>query len=93
MFIRLVRFKLTDAGRAHAQTMADDMVAAIKQQPGCQGVAFFGGNDGDSGLTVFWDTQEHANAAAGVIRPMLDKHLAGNVDAPPDARLFQVLAN
>jgi hypothetical protein len=91
MFIRLVRFKLTDAGRA--QAMADDLVAAIKQQPGCEGVVFFGSDDGESGLTVFWDTQEHANAAASVIRPMLDKHLADNVSTPPDARLFQVLAN
>ena len=45
------------------------------------------------GLAVLWDTQEHADAASAVIRPKLDQHLSGNVSAPPDARLFPVLAS
>jgi len=78
MYLRLVRFTLSEEGRARAQAMAGDLIPVIKQQPGCVSAAFFGGGeDGDSGVCVFWDSQEHANAAAAVIRPMLDQHLAG----------------
>jgi hypothetical protein len=31
-------------------------------------------------------------SASGVVRPTLNEHLAGNVQAPPDVRLFTVLA-
>jgi quinol monooxygenase YgiN len=94
MYLRLVRFTLSEEGRARAQAMADDLIPAIKQQPGCVSAAFFGGGeDGESGVCVLWDNQEHANAAAAAIRPMLDRHLAGNVSVEPDARLFTVLAS
>jgi hypothetical protein len=93
MFLRLVRFKLSDSGRPLAQDMANDLVSAIKQQPGCASAVFFGGDDGESGLAVLWDTQEHADAAAGVISPKLMQHLAGNVVGEPDRRLFRVLAS
>jgi hypothetical protein len=45
------------------------------------------------GLAVLWDSQEHADAAAGLIRPQLERHLQGAVAAPPEARLFPVLAS
>lgn len=93
MYLRLVRFTLSDAGRSSAQTIADALIPHIKQQPGCASAAFFGDDDGSSGLAVLWDTEEHANAAAGVIRPQLDQHLSGNVSGPPEARLFRVLAS
>ena len=93
MYLRLVRFTLSEAGRSRAQAMADDLISNIKQQPGCQSAAFFGAEDGSSGLVVVWDTQEHADAASAVIRPKLDQHLSGNVSAPPDVRLFPVLAS
>ena len=92
MYLRLVRFALNETGRAKAQGMADDLTAAIKQQPGCKSAAFFGDDDGESGLCVLWDSQEHADAAAGVIGPRLQGHLAGNVSGEPDRRLFRVLA-
>lgn len=94
MFLRLVRFTLSDGGRPKAEVMASDLIPAIKQQPGCLSAAFFGGGgDGDSGICVFWDTQEHANAAAAVISPRLEQHLTGNVVAPPERRLFPVIAS
>ncbi|HZP57395.1 MAG TPA: hypothetical protein VFC53_07555 [Dehalococcoidia bacterium] len=91
MFLRLVRFKLSDAARA--QAMAHELITAIKQQPGCQHAVFFAADDGESGLAVLWDTQQHADAAAGLIRPQLERHLQGAVAAPPEARLFPVLAS
>jgi len=94
MYLRLVRFTLSAEGRARAQAMADDLIPAIKQQLGCMSATFFGGGeDGESGLAVLWDSQEHADAAADVISPRLQQHLAGNVSGPADRRLFPVLAN
>ncbi len=94
MHLRLVRFTFSEAGRSRAQAIATDLIPRIKQQPGCLSAAFFGGgDDGESGICVFWDSQEHANAAAPTMRPLLDEHLAGNVSAPPDARRFSVLAS
>ena len=92
-YLRLVRFTLSEAGRSRAQSMADDLIPAIKAQAGCMSAAFFSGDGGSSGLLVLWDSQEHADAAAAVIRPRLDEHLRGNVSAPPEAGLFPVLAS
>ncbi len=93
MYVRLVRFSFGPGKRAIAQALADDLVPAIREQAGCQGVTAFGDDrDGEYGLLVRWDSQEHADAAAAVISPRLQQHLAGNVQAPPDIRLFEVLA-
>ncbi len=93
MFVRIVRFKFGPGKRAVAQALADDLVPAIREQAGCESVAVFGDDqDGEYGLLVRWDTQEHADAAATVISPRLQQHLAGNVQAPPDIRLFEILA-
>lgn len=94
MYLRLVQFTLSAVGRAKAQAMADDLITAIKEQPGCKGAAFFGGGeDGQAGICVFWDSQEQADTASAVISPRLEQHLAGNVTAPPVRRLFPVLAS
>ena len=89
MYLRLVRFTLSEGSRSRAQTMASDLIPAIQQQPGCMNATFFGGGeDGECGLCVVWDSQEHADAAAAVISPRLQQHLAGNVSGQPDIRLF-----
>ncbi len=93
-YVRLVRFTLSPSGRAQAKSMADDLIPAIKQQAGCMSAAFFGGgDDGESGLCVLWDSQEHADAASGVIGPRLMKHLGANASGPADIRLFPVIAS
>jgi hypothetical protein len=94
MYLRLVRFTLSEGSRSKAQGIANDLVPAIKQQEGCLSAVFFGGGeDGVNGICVLWDSQAHADAAAPLIRPKLDQHLAGNVNAQPDAGLFPVLAS
>jgi quinol monooxygenase YgiN len=94
MLLRLVQFTLAESARGQAQTMADDLIPAIKQQPGCLSAVFYGGGDnGESGLCVLWDDQEHADAAAQVISPRLQSYLAGRVVAPPERHLFQVIAS
>lgn len=93
MFLRLVRFTLSPEGRGRARAMADELIPAIKQQPGCKSAVFFGGDDGECGICVLWDSQAHADTASAVIRPRLDAHLSGAVSAPPDVRLFPVLAS
>jgi hypothetical protein len=92
MYMRLVRFALQDGKQSLAKEIAADLIPAIKSQPGCESAVFFGGEgDGECGLAVLWDTEEHANAAAAMISPRLEQHLAGNLKAPPDRRLFPVL--
>lgn len=60
--------------------------------PGCNGVTVFGDDkDGEFGIFVLWQSEANANAAAGVIRPKLDKHIAGHIQGTPDARLFEVI--
>ncbi len=94
MFLRLVRFTLSDGNAAHAEVMANELIPAIKEQLGCVNAVFFGGgDDGESGLCVLWDTQEHADAAAAVIGPRLQGHLAGKVSGQPETRLFPVIAS
>jgi quinol monooxygenase YgiN len=93
MYARVVRFALTTGDLAPAQAIADDLAPEIKKQPGCEEVIVFGdAKDGEAGLFVLWDTQEHADAAAVIIRPKLEQHLAGKIKSPPDARLFDVLS-
>jgi hypothetical protein len=48
--------------------------------------------DGEYGIFVLWASEADAGAAARVMRPILDEHLAGNVQAPPDTRLFEVIS-
>ncbi len=94
MYLRLVRFTLSEGSRSQAEAMANDLIPAIKQQPGCMSAAFFGGGeDGDSGLCVIWDSQEHADAASAVISPRLQQHIAGKISGEFDARLFPIIAS
>jgi quinol monooxygenase YgiN len=94
MYLRLVRFTLAEGRRAQAESMAGELIPAIKEQPGCLSAVFFGGGeDGESGLSVLWDSQEHADAAAAVIGPRLQQHLAGNLRSEPRMRLFPVIAS
>jgi quinol monooxygenase YgiN len=94
MYARLVRFALQEGKESVAPDLARDLVPAISQQPGCQAVSCFG--DADSGqyyLYVLWSSEEEAHAAARVISPQLERHLVGNVAAPPERHLFPVLAS
>jgi hypothetical protein len=92
MYARLVRFSLGTGRRAVAQAIADDLTPRITSQPGCGGVTVFGDDsDGEYGIFVLWDSQASAAAAASVIRPVLDRHLSGNAQAPVQARLFEVI--
>jgi hypothetical protein len=93
MYVRLVRFSLGAGKRAVAQALAGDLTPLIQARPGCQSVVVFGDdNDGEYGIVVVWDSEANANAAAQLIRPKLDEHLAGHLQRPPDARLFEVLS-
>lgn len=91
-YARLVRFTCTPGDAAPAHALAKDLAPLIRQQPGCEEVVVFGDADGQGGLFVLWDSQEHAESAAKLIRPKLEQHLSGHLRAPPEARLFPVLS-
>lgn len=91
-YARLVRFSCKPGDDTPVRELANDLAPQIKQQPGCEQVVVFGGADGEGGLFVLWDSQEHADAAAALIRPKLDQHLSGHLTGQPEARLFAVLS-
>ncbi len=92
MFVRLVMFNLGTGKRAIADSLASDLGPQIRGLAGCQSATFFGDDsDGQYGIYVLWESQEEADAAAAVIAPQLQKHLAGNVTEPPSRRLYQVI--
>jgi heme-degrading monooxygenase HmoA len=92
MYARLVHFALQDGKESVATELARDLVPAIHQQPGCQAVSCFGDPDGGQYyLCVLWSSEEEANAAARVISPKLERHLAGNTVAPPARNLYPVI--
>jgi heme-degrading monooxygenase HmoA len=92
MYARLVRFSIEPGNETTAQKLAEELGPLISVQPGCQAVTVFGDRgEGEYGVYVLWDTQEHADTAAGIVRPRLNEHLAGIAKAPPETRLFEVL--
>ena len=92
MYVRLVRFSLGPGSRTAAEDIAGVVVPAIKAQDGLEGVTFFGDDaDGEYGLFVLWDSEDHANTAAVAVGPKLQGALSGVVKGPPDIRLFEVL--
>ena len=92
MYVRLVRFSFGPGKHAEAQSLATELIPAIRVLKGCSSATFFGDQtDGSYGLIVLWASQEEADAAAAVIGPRLQAGLAGNVQGPPDIRLFEVI--
>ena len=93
MKARLFTFTMGPGKRNVAQAIADDIAPMINSLPGCRSVSVFGDeSDGEFGLFVLWASEGDANAAAPIIRPKLDEHLAGHVKAGPVARLYDVLS-
>jgi heme-degrading monooxygenase HmoA len=95
MYMRLARFTLGPGKSAVVKGIEDEIVPLIASQPGCQGVTLFGDDaDGEYGIAVVWDTEDHANAAQAVVGPKLfGEHLEGHVQQPPERRLFPIIAH
>jgi hypothetical protein len=92
MFVRLVYFNFGPGRRDAAEALAAELGPVIRAQPGCASATFFGDDaDGQYGIFVRWDTQAHADAAAAIVGPRLERHLAGKVKAPPMRRLMEVI--
>jgi hypothetical protein len=92
MFVRLVLFNFGVGMREAADELAADLGPQIRELSGCKSVTFFGDDtDGQYGLFVLWESQEHADSAAGVIAPQLMSHLAGKVTGEPSRRLYSVI--
>ena len=93
MFVRLVRFTCNPGEHEAAQKVADELTPVISEQPGCGGVWAFGDEtSSDYGLVVIWDTEQHANSAAQLVRPKMDELLSGRLKEPIEARLYPVLS-
>lgn len=94
MYARLVRFALADGKHDVATKLSSDLVPAITSQPGCKGATCFGdGATGEYGLFVLWESTDAASAAAAIIAPRLEQHLAGNTKRAADHHLYEVIAH
>ena len=92
MFARLVNFNFGPGQQQAAETLAADLGPLIISQPGCASATFFGDDaEGEYGIFVLWATRAQADAAAAVVSPRLEQHLAGKVRAQPVRRLFEVI--
>ena len=91
-FARFVYYNLGPGQRSAAEALTKELGPLIRAQHGCANATFFGDDsDGQYGILVLWDSQDHANAAAAVVGPRLEHHLAGRVKSPPTRRLFEVM--
>jgi hypothetical protein len=91
-FARFVYYNLGPRQRGAADALAAELGPLIRSQTGCAQATFFGDDsDGQYGIFVLWDTQQHADAAAALVGPRLERHLAGKVKTPPTRRLFEVM--
>ncbi len=91
MNLRLVQFNLGPGARATAIAIANQVVPVIRAQPGCDRAEFFGDREaGDYGMIVLWVSQHDADAAAGVVSPILSAALAEANATGERRRLFEV---
>ena len=91
MNVRLVQFNLGPGTRPTAESIANRVVPLISAQPGCDRCAFFGDEDsGDYGIVVLWASKQDANAAAGVVSPVLTPLLQQARATGDNRRLFEV---
>jgi hypothetical protein len=91
MNLRLVQFNLGPGARATGEAIANRVVPVIRAQPGCERCIFFANHDaGDYGLVVLWVSQRDADAAAGVVSPILSAGLAEAKATGERRRLFDV---
>lgn len=79
MNYRLVRFNLGPDKLSSAKVIFDDLVPAIKAQPGYKEVVAFGDKStGSYGFSIIWESEEASENAKSVIGPKLSKYLADN---------------
>jgi hypothetical protein len=91
MTLRLVEFNLGPGARTTAETIADHVIPVIRTQPGCDRAEFFADESaGDCGIIVLWASRQDADAAAGVIGPILTRELAEAKATGDRRRLFEI---
>ncbi len=90
MKLRLVQFSLGE--RSAAEALADEIVPAIRSQPGCDRCVFFADSEtGDYGIAVLWQSQQAADDAAAAMSPILMRAIEQGNGALQSRRLFDVL--
>ncbi len=72
MYVRMLHFQTMGHKKAEAQAIMGMMIPFIKSLKGCKDCFFLMHDSDDSyALLVFWETEEDADAAAGVIGPKM----------------------
>ena len=92
MYIRITRGRLDPARYDEAAAFTEDLVAALRQQPGFQG--YYGAGDRTNGTAVaisLWDTQEHAQVDRAALGDVIPRMQALGMQLEP-AEVYEVVA-
>jgi quinol monooxygenase YgiN len=91
MNLRLVQFNLPPGQRASATTIAERVLPVIRAQPGCSRGEFFADEEaGEYGIVALWESRSAADAAAGVVSPVLTSALSEAKATGERRRLYEV---
>ena len=91
MNLRLVQFNLEPGQRAEATTIADRVLPVIRAQPGCSRGEFFADYEaGEYGIVALWESKGAADAAAGIVSPILTSALTEANATAERRRLYEV---
>jgi hypothetical protein len=71
MYVRMLSYESEPKHKADVLKVIDKIVPQIKALDGCKDAMFITHDETRGALLVFWDTKEHAEAAAGIIGPQL----------------------
>jgi quinol monooxygenase YgiN len=72
MYLRLVQFKVGKGKRSAAEAVADELLPAIRKQPGCERAVFFEDEAASEyGFVVLWASKPAADASYAAVFPLL----------------------
>ena len=91
MYIRMLNFQTTGNKKTETIAIMDNIIPIIKSQKGCKDCMFLMlENESRYAFLVFWESREHADAAAPVIGPQLIPALYRISKEPVVPRLYEV---
>ena len=74
MHVRLVRFSVSQGATAAADAVKANVLPTIREQFRLGSMTFFGDEvEGEYGIVIVWESEDHANTAAISVVPKLQE--------------------
>jgi hypothetical protein len=90
----MLSFETNGNKKAEAIAIMDTMIPKVKALKGCTNCLFtMHESDNHYVLLVFWDSKENADAAAGVMGPLMIPAINKIAKEPVQPRLYEVYQN